>query len=816
MTLSAKKILGIVLLIAGILMSSHALPHEQSKLDQTPGPKQESAAPTPDLADIIPSATRMARHLAALENKINVVLDISEIESKLVVIETNLKDPVNQLERLKNSKQSSLNRFISIGEAFEEEREFFDDINNVLGKAVRTLSDWRREWLAEKNRWHEWQIFLLEEGTYNQVKSTFEKANGTISKALNLILSQMAAMLKLQERASHIQEEIDTLSTRIDSMTLSKGRGFLIDRVPPMFSSIYWSQFGGKLWHDVKQGLDEIPWPDKRFFSKQGWSILLQIVLTLVLVVAIHRNREKLKISNRWRFLGLRPLSAGVFLGTMPVLWIYAYYGSPETWNLLILIIGSISLVRLTKPLNNAAWKNQFVFGLIIVLIIARFLYVISLPVPLIRLYTLLASLAGVLFCLKWAKESQHHKNQDFYTWSLRLLSFYFGYVIIAQISGQRGLAAFLFISLMRSLMVVITIMLFTYMIHGGLEWLFRRSPLQRTTVLYSDTETIIRRAGIFLNVTIWGLVLVPVLLVYWGAYDNFGKAMKGLLSWGFNLGDQRISIGLLIVAAGFFYGSLLLSWILQKLLMDEVLLKRQVERGIRISVGRLVHYALVLIGFLLALTILGFEITKLTIILSALGVGIGFGLQGVVNNFVSGLILLFERPVRVEDMVEIGGQYATVKRIGLRSTTVKTFDEADLIIPNANMVNNEVTNWTLGNRRVRVIIPVGVAYGSDVPLVIETLAACGEKNSSVAKTPAPQVLFLSFGANSLDFELRVWILDVDQRLKTRSQIHQEIDRRFREAKIEIAFPQRDLHLRSVDESVHIPLPKTSNESKPM
>ncbi len=203
-----------------------------------------------------------------------------------------------------------------------------------------------------------------------------------------------------------------------------------------------------------------------------------------------------------------------------------------------------------------------------------------------------------------------------------------------------------------------------------------------------------------------------------------------------------------------------------------------------------------------MALSTLGFEVTKLTIMLSALGVGIGFGLQGVVNNFVSGLILLFERPVRVGDSIEIGGKWAQIKKIGLRATIVRTVDEADLIVPNADMVTNQVTNWTLTNRRMRLAIPVGVAYGSDVPLVTETLMACSNGNPLVSKTPLPQVLFLSFGESSLDFELRIWVLDADHRLEAISQLHQEIDRRFREAKIEIAFPQRDLHVRSLGESV--------------
>jgi small-conductance mechanosensitive channel len=239
-------------------------------------------------------------------------------------------------------------------------------------------------------------------------------------------------------------------------------------------------------------------------------------------------------------------------------------------------------------------------------------------------------------------------------------------------------------------------------------------------------------------------------------------------------------------------------------LLVDEVLARRRVEAGVRVSIAKLVHYVLIFVGFVLALLALGFEFTKLTIILSALGVGIGFGLQAIVNNFVSGLILLFERPVRTGDYIEIGGNWAEIQKIGLRATTVLTFDQADVIIPNADLITNQVTNWTLSNRRVRLIIPVGVAYGSDVKLVMETLMACAKASSTVAKTPAPQVLFLSFGESSLDFELRVWVLDAEELMIVKSALHQAIDRSFREANIEIAFPQRDLHLRSVDDAIQL------------
>jgi small-conductance mechanosensitive channel len=162
---------------------------------------------------------------------------------------------------------------------------------------------------------------------------------------------------------------------------------------------------------------------------------------------------------------------------------------------------------------------------------------------------------------------------------------------------------------------------------------------------------------------------------------------------------------------------------------------------------------------------------------------------------------MLFERPVRVGDTIELGGLWAEIKKIGLRSTVVRTFDAAEIIVPNSDLISNQVTNWTLSDRVVRRIIAVGVAYGSDVPLVTETLMECATASSKVLRMPEPQVLFRDFGESSLDFELRVWASNVDDMLRVESDLRHEIDRRFREAGIEIAFPQRDLHIRSVDES---------------
>jgi len=810
MTRRAKEIFRVILSAVVICIWSHAHSQEESLSHQTVPHKQESTGDAPGLAVIIPAATKLSSRLAALESKVTTVLDVSEIEKEVATIATNLRTPAAQLMKLADSKGTGFQRFTLLRENVEQEGKRFSEISEKISKAIQTLDELRKEWLKEKRKWAQWKLSLQGEGVPEQVKSAFGEAENAIERVLSLILSEMEDVLKVQARSAVVQAQLEALAVQLNGLTQSKQRAIMLDKSPPIFSHQFFSQFGEELWYAVGQGIEEIHWPSEQFLSRYGWIILLQICLSLVLILTIHKNREALKRSERWRFLSLRPFSAGLFLGMMAMMWVYGFLGVPGIWGLTMTVMWGIALVRLLQLLNQIAWKNQFVYGLIFVFFITRLLYVFNLPLPLFRVYMLLGALAGTVFCLRWAAESRRNKDPVLYTWALRAISLYFLYTMIVQVSGKTALSELLFVSLIRSLMVVITVMFFMYVIRGGLEWLFRASPLGRTVILYTDADAMIRRAGLLLDVFIWGLVVLPALLFYWGVSDSFGKALHSLLAAGFDLGGQRISVGMVIVAAGILYGSLVISWLLQKLLMDEVLLRRQVEKGVRLSVGRLVHYVLVFAGFLLAFSILGFDFTKLTIILSALGVGIGFGLQTVVNNFVCGLILLFERPVRVGDMIEIDGKFVEIRRIGLRATVVQTFDLADVFIPNAELVANQVTNWTLSSRRGRLIVPVGVAYGSDVALVEEKLLECAKATPMLAKIPEPQVLFLNFGESSLDFELRVWVLDVGERLNIKSALHKEIDRRFREAKIEIAFPQRDLHLRSVDQSLFTGLSRKS------
>ena len=211
-------------------------------------------------------------------------------------------------------------------------------------------------------------------------------------------------------------------------------------------------------------------------------------------------------------------------------------------------------------------------------------------------------------------------------------------------------------------------------------------------------------------------------------------------------------------------------------------------------SLQSLMGYVSWSVYIIISLYLLGISLTSLTVIAGGLSVGIGFGMQNIISNFVSGLVLLFGRSIREGDVLQFDDIWCTVKKISFRSTIVETFDNAVLIIPNSELITTRILNWTSNNMVVRRDVKVGVAYGSDTELVLKTLLEVATEHKRVLKAPKPTVIFDAFGASSLDFILRIWIDSIDNSISTMSDLHYAIDSKFREKGIEIAFPQLDVH----------------------
>ncbi len=206
-----------------------------------------------------------------------------------------------------------------------------------------------------------------------------------------------------------------------------------------------------------------------------------------------------------------------------------------------------------------------------------------------------------------------------------------------------------------------------------------------------------------------------------------------------------------------------------------------------------------IIVAAAVGISALGLDLSNLAIVAGALSVGIGFGLQNVVNNFVSGLILLVERPVQVGDWVVVGDKQGYVRRIKVRATEIQTFDRASVFVPNSQLISEAVTNWTYADKMGRVIIPVGVAYGTELRTVMKILTEIGQSHPEVLKQPAPAALFRGFGDSALNFELRCFLADVERTISVTSDLCLAIDDAFREAGIEIPFPQQDVYIKQFE-----------------
>jgi potassium-dependent mechanosensitive channel len=261
--------------------------------------------------------------------------------------------------------------------------------------------------------------------------------------------------------------------------------------------------------------------------------------------------------------------------------------------------------------------------------------------------------------------------------------------------------------------------------------------------------------------------------------------------------GNIKFSITTIIEAALIFTIAVLLSRTLSTFLQRRIAKRAYLDPGIQYTLGRLTQYLVIAIGLLLALTIgIGVNLTSLAVVFTALSVGIGFGLQYIAADIASGFILLFERPVRVGDRITIGEDEGDVQAINLRTTVVSTNNRVSIIVPNSKLVSQRLINWSYGDPRARIAIPIGVAAESDIDFVTRTLLKAAEGIDNVLNDPAPKVQFLKFGDWSLDFRLLVWTNRPRLHMQIRSDINYRIDKLFREAGIEIPYPQTELRIR--------------------
>jgi small-conductance mechanosensitive channel len=268
-------------------------------------------------------------------------------------------------------------------------------------------------------------------------------------------------------------------------------------------------------------------------------------------------------------------------------------------------------------------------------------------------------------------------------------------------------------------------------------------------------------------------------------------------LSWNAPLPGVSLSLFQIFLLIALLMAVFWISSHTKRFLFTRFLANSGLDRSLQYAISQIVSNIVLIVGVLIVLENTGIHLGALTVFAGAVGVGVGFGLQNIASNFISGLVILAERPITIGDRVEVAGIAGQVQQIRARSTVIRTNDNITMIVPNTKFIDSPVTNWTYGDPRVRFRIPVGVAYGSDVAKVREALITAGSENPHTLKDPAPSVFLERFGDSSIEFELVVWSSEMSYRPRRyRSDLNFAIEQKFREAGIEIAFPQRDVHIR--------------------
>jgi small-conductance mechanosensitive channel len=325
----------------------------------------------------------------------------------------------------------------------------------------------------------------------------------------------------------------------------------------------------------------------------------------------------------------------------------------------------------------------------------------------------------------------------------------------------------------------------------------FRVWPLRHLYLVQHHTDLLERRTYRLLLWLAAGAWLSRY-LDYLGLLDPVLSLIGNALNTRLERGAISLSVGDIVAFFLTLLAAYLLSVFVRFVLEEDVYSRTRIASGQSYAVSSLLNYAILTVGFVVALGVLGMDLTRITVLAGAFGVGIGFGLQSVVNNFVSGLILLFERPFYIGDTIQMGGLQGRVRRIGIRASIVRTFQGAEIIVPNANLITQEVTNWTLSDQLRRIDLPVGVSYGTAPKKVIELLEGVARGHPEVLQDPAPRALFMGYGDSSINFELRAWA-----EFARWQQVHSDLTVAVYDAVyaagMSFPFPQRDLHIVSED-----------------
>ena len=655
-----------------------------------------------------------------------------------------------------------------------------------------------------------WQLTRDHESGAKLPKAVIEQISDTIkalADAENEVRSARNVILDLQATIAQEKSGVDEMISRVQSEINKRSKEVYSIDSPPL-----WRAFGVD---DNRGGVREqftstrkANWRAlKDYVAEQGGRFLFWVLLwpvLIVLMIFMHRKAEvwaqqDKSLQTAVAVLG-RPASAAlvvtVFLNAM------VESQAPSVWTESVSLVLVVALIRLLPELLPKSMRLTTVF-VVLIFLLRREVKLAPEGFVIYRLALLALALGGIAACvwlirsLRADSESLSEKWHKVVLTGGWLALAAFGVGTIANVIGSVDFSRLVLMGTSQTLLVAVLMSVLSVTLRSMVRVGLLTKTARRMGIAPDHSETVrttVFRMITFLAVVGWMLVSLRAFLVL----DPLIAAIRRALDWSVTFGDFSIDPGDFLIFGFTIWLSLKIASFVEFMLNVDFMPRVDLPRGVPETISRLTRYVVIAVGAVIASVAAGFDISKITIIIGALGVGIGFGLQNIVNNFVSGLILLFERPIRIGDTLDIGNTGGKVETIGMRASIVSTWDGAEVVVPNADLISEKVTNWTLTHSRRRMVIPIGVAYGTDPEKAAQLIVGVATDHEHVDKHPEPACLFMGFGDSSLDFELRAWA-STSSFVGIASDLRFAIVKTLDEAGIEIPFPQRDLHLRTAD-----------------
>lgn len=761
----------------------------------------KTTAPSfPGLAEVVPRATETGQKAIEAEKGIAAIRDVSDFEKRLAGIQNRVAQIAKKIDGMGDPTNWNIYRLLDVQRLIQLERDQLTVLLESISSRLSELEAVRKHWEEENTLWKKWEGSLRGSQTEIPLES-FKKVRETAGAVLQSASSASPSLLALQQKLTGQLEEVRQLSVPIDT-ALQKVRSELVKRnSPSFFSREFLGQFDAKLWTALWAGLTKGWKMDSDEFHSAAWILFLNILAILSLTFLIRHRRWLPEKTSEWHFIGEHAWAFSIFV-TQGLTALFHQSPAPS-WIFFTFAMVILSATFLISDMLPHRRVRRVLFVLAGVQIVSAVLKLTSVPPPVYNLYLAGISLAGIWFFLSQAARhmAEHDGRLDAISAGSRGAALVALAVLIALMAGYSNLADYVIRSSVGTIFLVVVGLLVLHLGNGCIEVALNHPAVTRIGFFSRFGAAFESRLKNLLKAVLWIGVFLA-LFQMWGIYTSLGQAWEKIFQFKFAIGELTVSLGRILLAVLFLYLILSASWFVRAFLDGEVFPRQQLDRGARDAIKKMAHYSFLFLGVLMAVSVMGLNLTSFAFLTGAVGIGVGFGLQNIVNNFVSGLMLLFERPFKVGDVVVVDNETGTVRKIGLRSTIIETADRSEIIVPNSQFISGKVVNWTRTSHIARVRVAVGVAYGSDVAQVLQLLKGAAEGDPRILNDPAPNPVFFRFGDSSLEFELHCWIADVKQSLAVKSDLCQEIDRRFRDAGVEMPFPQRDLHLRSVHEDI--------------